>query len=94
MVGALLAEARPAALEGNRLTVAFGADAAFSKKKAEANRDLLLKALRGLTGSSFSVAFELGGAAVDEGPPLLSEAELLQRLRDEFGAEEIFEEDD
>jgi hypothetical protein len=72
--------------------VAFGADAAFSKKKAEANRDLLLRALRGLTGHGFSVAFELGGAAVEEGPPLLSEDALLERLRDEFGAEEIFEE--
>jgi DNA polymerase-3 subunit gamma/tau len=93
MVGALLAEARPAALEGNSLTVAFGADAAFSKKKAEANRELLQKALRGLTGSSFSVAFELGGAAVEQGPPLLSEDELLERLREEFGAEEILEDD-
>jgi DNA polymerase-3 subunit gamma/tau len=94
MVGALLAEARPAALEGNRLTVAFGADAAFSKKKAEANRELLVKALRGMTGANLSVVFELGGAAVEQGPPMLSEEELLRRLRDELGAEEIFEEDD
>jgi DNA polymerase III subunit gamma/tau len=94
MVGALLAEARPASLEDGLLTVAFGADAAFSKKKAEANRDLLLGALRGLTGASFAVAFELGGAATEAGPALLSEEELLRRLQDEFGAEEIFEEEE
>jgi len=94
MVGALLGEARPAALEGNRLTVAFGADAAFSKKKAEANRDLLTKALRGLTGANIGVTFELGGPAVEQGPPLLSEDELLQRLRDELGAQEVFDEEE
>ena len=36
--------ARPVALEGERLTVAFPADAAFVKKKAEANRELVQQA--------------------------------------------------
>jgi DNA polymerase-3 subunit gamma/tau len=92
MVGALLAEARPASLDGGRLTVAFGQDAAFSKKKAEANRELLQRALKGLTGNSFAIAFELGGPATEEGPAMLSEEELLQRLQEEFGAQEVFEE--
>ena len=92
MVGALLSQARPAGLDGARLTIAFGEDAAFSKKKAESNRDLLTRALRGLTGGDFAVAFELGGPATETGPAMLSEEELLQRLRDEFGAEEVFEE--
>ena len=91
MVGALLAEARPAGLDGGRLTIAFGEDAAFSKKKAESNRELLQRALRGLTGADFAVAFELGGPVTEAGPAMLSEDELLQRLRDEFGAEEVFE---
>ena len=39
--------ARPVALEGERLTVAFPADAAFVKKKAEANRELVQQAVRG-----------------------------------------------
>src|SRR4051812_8238921 len=38
MLGAALGAARPMALEADRLTVAFPADAAFVKKKAEANR--------------------------------------------------------
>ena len=92
MVGALLAEARPASLDGGRLTIAFGEDAAFSKKKAESNRELLQRALRGLTGADFAVAFELGGPVTETGPAMLSEEELLQRLREEFGAEEVFEE--
>jgi DNA polymerase-3 subunit gamma/tau len=91
MVGALLAEARPASLDGGRLTVAFGEDAAFSKKKAESNRELLQRALRGLTGADFAIAFELGGPATQEGPAMLSEDELLRRLEDEFGAQEVFE---
>ena len=37
MLGAALGAARPVGLEGDRLTVAFPADAAFVKKKAEAN---------------------------------------------------------
>ncbi len=36
MLGAALSAATPAALEGDRLTVAFAADAAFVRKKAEA----------------------------------------------------------
>ncbi len=50
MVAALVSQAVPSALEGDRLTVSFPADAAFLKKKAEANRDLVLGALRTLTG--------------------------------------------
>jgi hypothetical protein len=34
-----------------------------------------------------------GPAVTEAGPAMLSEDELLQRLRDEFGAEEIFEDD-
>jgi hypothetical protein len=71
--------------------VAFPEDAAFSKKKAEANRELVTDALRGLTGQALGVVYEL--APTPEGSPApLSEAELIERLRDEFGAEEVFEE--
>jgi DNA polymerase-3 subunit gamma/tau len=96
MVGALLAEARPAALEDGRLTVAFAEGAAFLKKKAESNRALLDDALRGLTGRTFAVAYELREMAGDPGAPAsagLSEDELVARLRDEFGAEEVFEDE-
>ena len=46
MLGALLAQARPIAIEGDLLKVAFAEDATFGKKKAEANRELVVEALR------------------------------------------------
>ncbi len=95
MVAALIAEAVPVTLEGHRLTVAFPADAAFSKRKAEANRELVLAALRSLTGAALTVVFELSDADRD-GPPVaaraLGEEELLERLRRDFAAEEVLPE--
>ena len=93
LVGALIAEARPAALDGDRLTIAFPTTAEFSKRKAEgdANRSLLQTTLRGLTGRSLQLVYELSGE-VDPGPaggPTLSEQELLDRLKAEFEAEEV-----
>jgi DNA polymerase-3 subunit gamma/tau len=94
MLGAALGAARPMAVEGDRLIVAFPPDAAFVKKKAEANRDLVARALRGLTGHSLTVAYELREDARPAGPELLGEDELIERLRAEFAAEEVFEEEE
>jgi len=94
MLGAALGAARPMAIEGERVTVAFPPDAAFVKKKAEANRDLVARALRGLTGHSLTVAYELREDALPAGPELLGEEELIERLRAEFAAEEVFEEEE
>ncbi|HEY1359047.1 MAG TPA: DNA polymerase III subunit gamma/tau [Thermoleophilaceae bacterium] len=92
MLGALLGQARPIALEGDVLKVAFAEDATFGKKKAEANRELVVEALKGITGRGLSVAYELSAAAA-QGPALLSEDELLERLRSEFGATEVLDEE-
>jgi DNA polymerase III subunit gamma/tau len=91
MLGAALGAARPLALEGDRLVVAFPPDAAFIKKKAEANRELVQRALRGLSGQAFRVAYELREADGGHGPAVLGEEELIERLRAEFAAEEVFE---
>jgi DNA polymerase III subunit gamma/tau len=95
MVGALLADARPSELDGERLTVAFAEGAAFSKKKAEANRGLLATALRGLTGHSLELVYELrdgeGGEEDDQDLSGLSEEELLERLTQDFGATEVLD---
>jgi DNA polymerase-3 subunit gamma/tau len=91
MLGAALAAARPLALDGDRLVVAFPPDAAFIKKKAEANRELVQRALRGLSGQAFNVAYELREADGGDGPAVLGEEELIERLRAEFEAEEVFE---
>jgi DNA polymerase III subunit gamma/tau len=91
MLGAALAAARPLALEGDRLIVAFPPDAAFIKKKAEANRDLVQRALRGLSGQAFNVVYELRDSDGSDGPVVLGEQELIERLRAEFAAEEVFD---
>jgi DNA polymerase-3 subunit gamma/tau len=94
MLGAALGAARPVALEADRLTVAFPADAAFVKKKAEANREPVQRALRGLTGQALTIAYELREDATPAGPSLLGEEELIERLRAEFAAEEVFDEEE
>jgi DNA polymerase-3 subunit gamma/tau len=94
MLGAALGAARPVAVEGDRLTVAFPTDASFVKKKAEQGREVVARALRGLTGQSLSVGYELREDAAPAGPALLAEAELIERLRSEFAAEEVFEEEE
>jgi len=94
MVAALVSEAVPSALEEDRLTISFPADAGFHKKKAEANRELVLAALRSLTGTALAVAFELSETAEAPATLTLGEEELLERLKQDFGAEEVFEDDE
>jgi DNA polymerase-3 subunit gamma/tau len=94
MLGAALGAARPVSVEGDRLTVAFPADAAFVKKKAEANRELVQDALRGLTGAGLTVAYELRDGGPGSEPVTLDEADLIERLRSEFAAEEVFEDEE
>jgi DNA polymerase-3 subunit gamma/tau len=93
MVAALLTDARPTAMEGSGVTVAFPEDAEFSRRKAEANSDLLRTALQGITGHSFGVAFELGREVATPQPAVLGEEELLERLKHEFCAKEVFDEE-
>jgi DNA polymerase III subunit gamma/tau len=91
MVGALVKDARPLGLEGTRLTVGFPEDAAFSKKKAESNRELVQGAIRGLTGQPLAVVYELSADAGAPETAILSEEDLIARLREDFGAEEVVE---
>jgi DNA polymerase-3 subunit gamma/tau len=93
MLGAVVDDARPVELAGDRLVLAFGEDAAFLRKKAEerATRSALTEAVRAVTGHALTFSYEL---RVGEGPaqPLaLSEDELVARLKDEFDAEELGE---
>ena len=92
MVAAVLLEARPSSLEGEKLTVAFAEGAVFMRKKAEANGELLRGAVRGLTGQSLSLGFELGGPVAV--PVVLGEEELIERLKSNLAAEEVFDDDD
>ncbi len=96
MVAALVGEARPSAVSGSQLTVSFPEGAEFSRKKADANRGLLENALRGLTGRPAAVVFDLGAPPPGEDEPLaaMSEDELLERLKAEFKAEEVFDDEE
>jgi DNA polymerase III subunit gamma/tau len=95
MLGAALSAATPIALESDRLTIAFPPDAAFVKKKAEQGRDVVANAVRGMTGQSLALAFELSDDALPAaGPQALDHEQLIERLRAEFGAEEVFDEPD
>ena len=92
LIGASLAEGRPATLEGSRLIVAFPTGSEFAKKKVESKRELLHRAIKGLTGQAVEPHCELGGEpSPDAVPPALSESELLERLRSDFGATEVFD---
>jgi DNA polymerase-3 subunit gamma/tau len=94
MVGALLGGARPIELDGDRVTVAFPENAVFMKKKAEGYRELVQGVVRGLTGRTLAIVYELSGEGVTAEPVVLSEEELIERLRAELGAEELFEDGD
>jgi len=96
MVAALLGDARASSISGSKLTVSFPEGAEFSRKKADANRELLQTALRGLTGRSLGVTFDLSAPPPGEGEPqpAMSEDELLERLKAEFKAEEVFDDDE
>ena len=91
---ALVSEAVPSALDGDRLTVSFPADAGFLKKKAEANRELVLGALRTLTGRALAVAFELSEAAADTAPRYpRARRSCSSGSSSDFAAEEVFEDE-
>jgi len=94
LLGALIAESHPIAVDGDQLVVGFAATAQFLKKKAEdpANRATIAAALQALTGRRWRLSFELRSpAAAEQGTPSSegSEEELVRRLMEEFDAEEI-----
>jgi DNA polymerase-3 subunit gamma/tau len=91
MLGAVVDDARPVELAGNRLVLAFGEDAAFLRKKAEerATRSALTEAVRAVTGHALTFSYELREGEGAPAPLPLSEDELVARLKDEFDAEEL-----
>ena len=92
MVGAFLAAARPVSLEDDKLTLAFAPDATFGKKKCEDNRGLLQTALRALTGHHVQIYCECRELEeTDAGPVNLSHDELIERLKEQFAATEVFD---
>jgi DNA polymerase-3 subunit gamma/tau len=100
MLAALLAEAQPTALEQNRLTLAYPPSAAFSKRKVEhpVNRDRVSEALALIAGQTLVLEFELSDEASvpSSGRPesVLSEEEVIERIKEVFDAEDLSSEED
>jgi DNA polymerase-3 subunit gamma/tau len=94
LLGAALAEARPHSLDGGRLVVAFPPGSEFVRKKAEAKRDVVQRAIHGLTGVSLAVAFEVNGDAAAPEPKALSTDELIETVKRDFAATEVHPEEE
>jgi DNA polymerase-3 subunit gamma/tau len=96
LIGALIADARPAAVDGEDLMVAFASSAAFLKKKAEHpdNRAIVTDALRQVTGGRWRLSYELLEVDADPSPEQRTptEEEWVRRFMEEFDAEELLNE--
>jgi DNA polymerase-3 subunit gamma/tau len=92
LLGALIAEARPVAVDGEDLTLAFASTAQFLKKKAEGrdNRVAVGEALRAVAGGRWRLSYELRDAGREEPEAGEStEEDWVRRFMEEFDAEEI-----
>jgi DNA polymerase-3 subunit gamma/tau len=93
MLSAVLVDARPVAMAGEDLTVAFASSAAFLKKKAEHpdNRAIVSEALRQLSGGRWRLSYELLEADAEDASelPVPTEEEWVARFMEEFDAEEL-----
>ncbi len=93
MVGAFLADARPVELVDGRLSVAFPPGGGFSKKKVEANRQLVQRAIAAVHNGPLAIDYVIAETGAEpEAPAGLSEEELLERLKQDFGAREVIDE--
>jgi DNA polymerase-3 subunit gamma/tau len=89
LLAKMLHDARPFSLADGEVTVAVSG---FAKRKAEApgNQQVIVEAIRAVTGSSLRLAYVLrDDDAVAVGAPALSDDELVARFKAEFDAEEL-----
>lgn len=95
LLGAVIEEATPVAIDAGELTLAFAASSSFKKKKAEdaANRAAVSEAIAALTGQRLRIRCELRQESEQDGAGGESderaEEELMRRLIAEFDAEEL-----
>ena len=91
LVGAVLAHARPTALEGDELTLALVGKTNKALAEDPVKRELIAKAVRSVTGSSLRLAYELRADVTrdESDTPTLSADEMIERLMKEFEAEEL-----
>jgi DNA polymerase III subunit gamma/tau len=94
LLGAVIGEARPVAVDGDELTLAYPFAAEFYKKKAEdpANRAAVGEALGALAGGRWKLRYELRdtpGSQDEQASPERSQEEWVTRFMEEFDAEEL-----
>ena len=94
LLGAVICEARPVAVDGEDLTLAFATTAQFLKKKAEdpSYRAAVGEALRAVAGGRWRLSYELREELAGGDGPLSgehSEEEWVARFMQEFDAEEV-----
>jgi hypothetical protein len=92
--GAMLAEARPAKLEGDTLTLEFPPKAAFHREQAEEpkNAGLLGEALYEVTGRRLAVLFTEGAereAKTQQQERPATEEEIVELVKSTFDAREV-----
>jgi DNA polymerase-3 subunit gamma/tau len=92
LLGAALAETHPIALESGRLVIGFPPGTDFIRKKAEGKRDVIQRAIHGLTGAAFVIALETSEAAAPPEQRTLSTDELIETVKRDFAAVEIEDE--
>jgi hypothetical protein len=92
LLGAALAETRPIALENGRLVIGFPPGTDFIRKKAEGKRDVIQRAIHGLTGATLVIALETSAEAAPPAQRSLSTDELIETVKREFGAVEVDDE--
>jgi len=97
LLAAVMVKARPVALAGDELTLAFANEDAFLRRRAEdqASRAVVGEALRTVCGRSLRLAFELRDAQelVQDCPPVPTDEEWVARFMAEFDAEELLAEE-
>jgi DNA polymerase III subunit gamma/tau len=92
LLSAALAETHPIALENGRLVIGFPPGTDFIRKKAEAKRDVIQRAIHGLTGATFAIALETSEHAAPPAQRTLSSDELIDTVKRDFAAVEVEDE--
>ena len=93
LCAALLAESRPLAVEGTRVTVAFAPDGAYNMRKADDDeyRACVAEAIRAVTGERPQIEYVLAEESPAVAAPAVAptDREWVERFVAEFDAEEI-----
>jgi hypothetical protein len=89
LLNAALAETRPLSVSNGRLVIGFPPESDFIRKKAEGKRDVIQRAVHGLTGVNFVIAFETSEKAAAPEQKKITTDELIESVKRDFAATEL-----